>query len=90
MGVLGMQGMVQKRRCRDVLFLLIFIAYWVGMFVVCAIAFQAGGSTHAAEVTGWCPVCILVHVRQGVHTTSNHFQFSSRLQRACRTSSMHL
>jgi hypothetical protein len=36
------QGMVENRRCRDVLFLLLFIAYWVGMFIVCGIAFQSG------------------------------------------------
>jgi hypothetical protein len=36
------QGMVENRRCRDVLFLLLFIAYWAGMFVVCGIAFQEG------------------------------------------------
>jgi hypothetical protein len=36
------QGMVENRRCRDVLFLLLFVAYWVGMFIVCGIAFQSG------------------------------------------------
>lgn len=40
-----MQGMVENRRCRDVLFLLFFVAYWAGMFVVCGIAFQEGKST---------------------------------------------
>jgi choline transporter-like protein 2/4/5 len=34
--------MVENRRCRDVLFLLLFVAYWVGMFIVCGIAFQSG------------------------------------------------
>lgn len=34
--------MVENRKCRDVLFLLFFIAYWSGMFVVCGIAFQEG------------------------------------------------
>jgi choline transporter-like protein 2/4/5 len=34
--------MVENRRCRDVLFLLFFVAYWAGMFVVCGIAFQEG------------------------------------------------
>lgn len=37
-----LQGMVENRKCRDVLFLLFFIAYWAGMFVVCGIAFQEG------------------------------------------------
>lgn len=37
-----LQGMVENRRCRDVLFLLLFVAYWVGMFIVCGIAFQSG------------------------------------------------
>lgn len=34
--------MVENRKCRDVLFLLFFIAYWAGMFVVCGIAFREG------------------------------------------------
>jgi hypothetical protein len=34
--------MVENRKCRDVFFLLVFVAYWVGMFVVCGIAFQSG------------------------------------------------
>jgi hypothetical protein len=37
-----LQGMVENRKCRDVLFLLFFVAYWVGMFVVCGIAFREG------------------------------------------------
>eukprot|EP00882_Tetradesmus_deserticola_P009818 GHRQ01010375.1.p1 GENE.GHRQ01010375.1~~GHRQ01010375.1.p1 ORF type:complete len:167 (+),score=9.03 GHRQ01010375.1:733-1233(+) len=42
-----LQGMVENRSCRDVLFLLLFIAYWAGMFVVCGIAFQSGeGALH--------------------------------------------
>jgi hypothetical protein len=55
-----LQGMVENRRCRDVLFLLLFIAYWVGMFIVCGIAFQSGEASlltlalehhlHAAQV----------------------------------------
>ncbi|CAG9467592.1 unnamed protein product [Pedinophyceae sp. YPF-701] len=32
----------ENRRCTDILFLIIFIAWWVGMFVVCGIAFQRG------------------------------------------------
>jgi hypothetical protein len=43
-----MQGVVGNRGCRDVLFLLLFIGYWAGMFVVCGIAFQQG---EAAAVT---------------------------------------
>ncbi|KAF8064488.1 CHER1 [Scenedesmus sp. PABB004] len=35
-------GVVEGRRCRDVLFLLLFVAYWAGMYVVCGIAFAAG------------------------------------------------
>ena len=31
-----------SRRCRDVLFLLLFIGFWVGMFIVCGIAFKRG------------------------------------------------
>jgi hypothetical protein len=34
--------MVENRKCRDVLFLLVFAAYWAGMFVVAGIAFQQG------------------------------------------------
>jgi len=34
--------MVEQRKCRDLLFLILFIAYWAGMFVVCGIAFQSG------------------------------------------------
>jgi hypothetical protein len=37
-----LQGIVENRKCRDVLFALLFIAYWVGMFVVGGIAFQEG------------------------------------------------
>jgi hypothetical protein len=36
------QGPIDKRSCRDVLFLIVFIAYWVGMFVVAGIAFANG------------------------------------------------
>lgn len=36
------QGMVESRRCRDVLFLLLFAAYLGGMFVAAGIAFQEG------------------------------------------------
>jgi len=36
------QGMNAQRRCRDVLFLLLFAAFWVGMFIVCGIAFRSG------------------------------------------------
>ncbi|GBF99304.1 choline transporter-like [Raphidocelis subcapitata] len=36
------EGLVEERRCRDVLFLLVFGAYLVGMFVVAGIAFKEG------------------------------------------------
>ncbi len=32
------------RRCRDVLCLLFFIAFWAGMFVICGVAFKNGGA----------------------------------------------
>eukprot|EP00798_Chlamydomonas_sp_ICE-L_P019125 gene19127-25732_t len=35
-------GMARKRKCRDVLCLLLFLAFWGGMFVVCAIAIDQG------------------------------------------------
>jgi len=38
-----LQGMVHDRKCRDVLFLLFFTAFWAGMFYVCGIAFEKGG-----------------------------------------------
>lgn len=37
-----MQGVVVQRKCRDVLFLLIFIAFWVGMFIICGFAVREG------------------------------------------------
>ncbi|GLC34986.1 hypothetical protein PLESTB_001185800 [Pleodorina starrii] len=36
------EGFVVKRRCRDVLCLLLFIAFWVGMFLICGFAFKNG------------------------------------------------
>ena len=36
------QGVAQTRKCRDVLFLLLFLGFWVGMFVVCGVAFKKG------------------------------------------------
>ena len=34
--------MVEDRSCRDVLFLLLFAAYWAGMLYVAGIAFREG------------------------------------------------
>ncbi|MEW5314523.1 MAG: hypothetical protein WDW38_006015 [Sanguina aurantia] len=36
------EGMTKKRRCRDILCLLIFVAFWAGMFIVAGIAFTTG------------------------------------------------
>ncbi|GAX82666.1 hypothetical protein CEUSTIGMA_g10092.t1 [Chlamydomonas eustigma] len=36
------EGVVVHRKCRDVLCLLLFIAFWAGMFLVCGIAYQQG------------------------------------------------
>jgi hypothetical protein len=52
------QGMVENRKCRDVLFLLFFVAYWVGMFVVCGIAFREG--EHCAKTGSSTATCIYV------------------------------
>ncbi|KAI8929590.1 plasma-membrane choline transporter-domain-containing protein [Entophlyctis helioformis] len=35
-------GIVKKRKCRDVIFLVIFIVYWVGMFIIAASAVASG------------------------------------------------
>ena len=35
-------GPVGPRRCRDVIFLIIFFLYWVGMFLVAGLAFTSG------------------------------------------------
>ncbi len=49
------QGMVEEgRTCRDVLFLLLFIAYWAGMFVVCGFAFQKGEGRQKVAGSKWC------------------------------------
>lgn len=34
----------EERRCTDIFWLLLFIGFWVGMFVVCGIAFDRGGT----------------------------------------------
>ncbi|GFR50844.1 hypothetical protein Agub_g13116 [Astrephomene gubernaculifera] len=36
------EGLVINRKCRDVLCLLFFGAFWVGMFIICGIAFRDG------------------------------------------------
>lgn len=36
------QGMVVNRGCRDVIWLLLFIVFWVGMFIICGIAARDG------------------------------------------------
>uniref|UniRef100_A0A7S0RW54 Choline transporter-like protein n=1 Tax=Chlamydomonas leiostraca TaxID=1034604 RepID=A0A7S0RW54_9CHLO len=38
------QGIVKNRKCRDILCLLIFLAFWAGMFVICAFAVREGDS----------------------------------------------
>ncbi|KAI8906402.1 plasma-membrane choline transporter-domain-containing protein [Gorgonomyces haynaldii] len=38
----GKVGLAQSRVCRDVPFLLLFIIYWVGMFIVAEAAFRGG------------------------------------------------
>ena len=40
-------GPKAERKCRDVFFLLIFIAFWVGMVIVAAKAFQLGNPDRA-------------------------------------------
>ncbi|KAJ3105785.1 hypothetical protein HDU96_008442 [Phlyctochytrium bullatum] len=35
-------GPIDKRHCRDILFLIVFIAFWVGMFIVAQTAFKYG------------------------------------------------
>lgn len=35
-------GVNKKRRCRDILFLVLFIAYWVGMWIVATVAVGSG------------------------------------------------
>lgn len=46
------QGLAVNRKCRDVLFLLFFVAYWVGMLVVCGIAFREGEGPQNQEHSG--------------------------------------
>jgi hypothetical protein len=36
------QGIQKNRKCRDVVFILLFAIYWVGMFIVCATAVKNG------------------------------------------------
>ena len=35
-------GVVHRRICRDIIFLIIFAAYWIGMFIVCTTAIKNG------------------------------------------------
>ncbi|KAI8803246.1 plasma-membrane choline transporter-domain-containing protein [Cladochytrium replicatum] len=35
-------GPLDKRKCRDILFLILFILYWIGMWVVASLAVQTG------------------------------------------------
>lgn len=37
-----LQGLVIHRKCRDVLCLMLFIAFWAGMFIICGVAFSQG------------------------------------------------
>jgi hypothetical protein len=43
------QGVAQTRKCRDVLFLLLFLGFWVGMFIVCGVAFKKGAQRNLAR-----------------------------------------
>lgn len=43
-------GPVKKRKCRDVVFLVLFLLYWVGMFIVAASAAQNGDLTRLTYV----------------------------------------
>mmetsp|Transcript_16614 Transcript_16614/g.35931 ORF Transcript_16614/g.35931 Transcript_16614/m.35931 type:complete len:775 (-) Transcript_16614:968-3292(-) len=36
------EGVVIKRKCRDVICLVFFIAFWAGMFIICGLAFAQG------------------------------------------------
>lgn len=38
-------GVNKKRHCRDVIFLILFVAYWVGMWIIAAVAVPAGDPT---------------------------------------------
>ena len=35
-------GLEQNRKCRDIIFLLIFILFWAGMFIVAQAAIASG------------------------------------------------
>ncbi len=43
-------GPVKKRKCRDVIFLILFLLYWVGMFIVASSAAQNGDLTRLTYV----------------------------------------
>ena len=45
--MVSLQGIVQQRRCRDVLWLLLFMAFWIGMFVVCGVGLSKGKENDA-------------------------------------------
>jgi hypothetical protein len=38
----GLNGPTADRECRDVLWFIIFIAFWVGMFIIAGFAFENG------------------------------------------------
>jgi hypothetical protein len=38
-------GVNKKRHCRDILFLLLFVVYWVGMWIVASVAIANGDPT---------------------------------------------
>jgi hypothetical protein len=35
-------GPVKRRRCRDVAFLILFLGFWVGMFIIANVALKYG------------------------------------------------
>jgi hypothetical protein len=39
---MGEERIKQKRSCRDILFLLLFIVYWIGMFIIANAAIKGG------------------------------------------------
>jgi hypothetical protein len=57
--------MVENRKCRDVLFLLFFVAYWVGMFVVCGIAFREGEQTPIVDCMYGAPLILALSISSG-------------------------
>lgn len=45
------KGVYEDRKCRDVLFLLLFLAFWAGMFIVCGLAFRDGDANRLVYAT---------------------------------------